>query len=207
MMRHAMSSFPRAERQRDSSGTLDLASGFPLSAALGGNDNGGGWAMRHPTSSFPRAERQRESSGALDLASGFRLCAALGGNDKAAGWAEGGGMRQSCGQQLCLPLEGGGRDATDLARHRRVFSIFDRRAKYDGVAGGGEACDLRRPPVTPTRCVPWLSPVVACVADVGDAGLNHGRIALPPPGGGTKKVSDIPLTRKSGMTNGRRGAA
>ena len=39
--------------------------------------------------------------------------------------------------------EGGGWNATGLARQLRPWAAHDKRAKSDGVPGGGEACGVR----------------------------------------------------------------
>ena len=52
-------------------------------------------------------------------------------------------------RRFSLPLEGGGWNATDLDRRSHLRPRLDRRAKSDGVPGGGDGG--ARDSVTPTR--------------------------------------------------------
>ena len=89
-------------------------------------------------------------------------------------------LASPCVEGSCLRhKEGGGRNATGLARpSRRSTQLPTGELSPMAFLGGGVLSRVR--PVTPTRCVQRLSPAVECAVMSAMAGLSRGRIALPP---------------------------
>src|SRR6185436_19299143 len=75
--------------------------------------------------------------------------------------------------------EGGGRNATGLARHRQ-HSLRSPTSELSLMAFLGGGVSSRVLAVTPTRCVQQLGSAVAPADRAAMADPSRGRIALPP---------------------------